>query len=427
MPHYPDALTLTPKAHIDAELAVPGSKSLTNRALVVAALAEGRSTLRGALIAEDSEVMLRALNQLGIPVRAEGTTFTVEGQGGRIPAPEAELDLRLSGTSIRFLSALVALGQGRYVLDGNARMRERPIQDLLTALGRLGVTAGTRLETGCPPVIVEAAGLPGGETAVAGERSSQYLSALLMVAPYAERPVTIRVTGELQSKPFADMTLRLMEDFGVRAGREGYAWFALEPARYQPRDYRVEGDAMAAGYFWAAAAVTGGRVRVTNVGKDSLQGDRRLAEVLAEMGCRVKWTAESCEVAGPRGGALRGGRFDLNDMSDQAQTLAVAALFADAPVRIDNVWNLRIKETDRLAALHAELRKFGAQVEEGRDYLVVHPPARPLSPVTVETYGDHRMAMAFAIAGLRLPGVTIREPGCVAKTFPEFFERLAAL
>lgn len=427
MPSYPDALTLTPKAPIDAELAVPGSKSLTNRALVVAALAEGRSTLRGALVAEDSEVMLRALNQLGIPVRAEGTSFTVEGQGGRIPAPEAELDLRLSGTSIRFLTALVALGQGRYVLDGNARMRERPIQDLLTALGGLGVTAGTQFETGCPPVVVEASGLAGGETAVAGERSSQYLSALLMVAPYARRPVTIRVTGELQSKPFADMTLRLMEDFGVRARREGYAWFALEPARYQPRDYRVEGDAMAAGYLWAAAAITGGRVKVTNVGSASVQGDKRFAEVLGAMGCAVSWSAESCEVTGPAHGRLRGGRFDLNDMSDQAQTLAVAALFADAPVRIDDVWNLRIKETDRLAALSAELSKFGARVEEGRDYLVVHPLATPSGPVTVETYGDHRMAMAFALAGLRLSGVTIRDPGCVAKTFPDYFEVLSAL
>ncbi len=427
MPSYPAALNVTPKPHIDAELSVPGSKSLTNRALVVAALAEGVSTLRGGLIAEDSEVMIRALNQIGIPVGVNGTTFTVQGQGGRIPVPEAELDLRLSGTSIRFLTALVALGKGRYLLDGNERMRQRPIQDLLTALGGLGVKAGTQLGTGCPPVVVEAEGVRGGETRVAGERSSQYLSALLMVAPYAEHPVTIRVTGELQSKPFADMTLRLMEDFGVSVERDGYASFTIHPARYQPRDYPIEGDAMAAGYFWTAAAITGGRVKVANVGSRSVQGDKRLAEVLEKMGCTVRWTAERCEVVGPASGVLKGGRFELNDMPDQAQTLAVAALFADHPVRIENIWNLRIKETDRLSALSAELRKFGARVEEGQDYLVVHPLESLPGPVTVETYGDHRMAMAFALAGLRLPGVTLRDPACVAKTFPEFFEVLAAL
>lgn len=427
MPSYPEALTVAPKTHVAAELAVPGSKSLTNRALVVAALAEGRSTLRGALVAEDSEVMLRALGQLGIPVEAEGTTFVVAGQGGRIPRREAELDLRLSGTSIRFLTAVVALGRGRYLLDGNARMRERPIQDLLSALERLGVRAYTQRGTGCPPVVVEADGWAGGETAVAGGASSQYLSALLMAAPYARRPVTIRVTGELQSKPFADMTLKLMAEFGAIVEREGYAAFEVPTGRYRARDYPIEGDAMAAGYLWAAAAITGGRVKVTNVGSASVQGDKRFAEVLGAMGCAVSWSAESCEVTGPAHGRLRGGRFDLNDMPDQAQTLAVCALFADAPVRIENVWNLRIKETDRLSALSAELAKFGAAVEEGEDHLVVHPLARPPGLVTVETYGDHRMAMALALAGLRLPGVTIRDPGCVAKTFPDFFEVLSAL
>ena len=425
---YPDTVTVAPPTRVDKTLSVPGSKSLTNRALVVAALADGVTTLRGGLVAEDSEVMVRALTDLGIEVKVDGTTFTVHGRGGRIPNANVELDLRLSGTSVRFLTALVALGRGRYVLDGNERMRQRPIQDLLSALKPLGVTTGTRFETGSPPVVVEASGLRGGETTISGERSSQYLSALLMTAPYAENPVTVRVTGELQSKPFIDMTVKLMSDFGVGLERRGYETFTVHPAVYEPRDYLVEGDAMAAGYFWAAAAVTGGRVKVQNVGAASVQGDKRLAEVLGEMGCTVVWTLESCEVVGPPPGELMGGTFDLNDMPDQAQTLAVVALFACQPVRIENVWNLRIKETDRLSALHTELKKFGAQVEEGDDFIVVHPLLGELPKgVEVDTYGDHRMAMAFALAGLRVENVTIRDPACVAKTFPEFFEVLGAL
>ncbi len=424
---YPDTFTVQPPARVDKTLHVPGSKSLTNRALLVAALADGVSTLRGGLVAEDSAVMIKALTDLGIEVGVDGTTFTVHGQGGRVPNSEVELDLQLSGTSLRFLTALVALGRGRYVLDGTERMRQRPIQDLLTALKPLGVALDTRLETGCPPVVVEAAGLKGGETTLSGERSSQYLSALLMTAPYAQSPVTVQVTGALQSKPFVDMTVKLMADFGVGLERRGYETFTVQPAVYRARDYPIEGDAMAAGYLWAAAAVTGGRVKVDNVGAASTQGDKRLAEVLAQMGCTVTWTPDTCEVVGPPG-RLRGGSFDLNDMPDQAQTLAVAALFADRPVRVDNVWNLRIKETDRLSALHAELKKFGVRVEEGDDYIVVHPlPGEPPRRVTVDTYGDHRMAMAFALAGLRLRNVTIRDPACVAKTFPEFFEVLGAL
>ena len=438
---YPNTITVRPRTNIDASLTVPGSKSLTNRALIIAALAEGTSILRGGLVAEDSEVMARALLTLGIPVELDGTTFTVRGQGGRIPAPHADLDLRLSGTSIRFLTALVALGRGRYRLDGSARMRERPIQDLLLALRALGVNAETEFETGCPPLVVEARGLKGGVAEIAGDRSSQYLSALLMVAPYAAAPVTLVVKGELQSKPFIDMTVSLMEDFGVGVAREDYKKFTINPSRYEARDYAVEGDAMAAGYFWAAAAIAGGSVKVENVGRDSVQGDRRLADVLGKMGCEVRWDATSCEVTSPPDGILRGGTFDLNDMPDQAQTLAVVALFADQAVRIENVWNMRIKETDRLKAVATELRKFGARVEEEQDALVVHPlGARAPNlhkdtvhkdtvhkDIYIDTYGDHRMAMAFALAGLRLPGVVIRDPGCVAKTFPAFFEVLSAL
>ena len=426
MQAFPDALPISSKPPVDASLRVPGSKSLTNRALTVAALADGVSTLNGCLVAEDSDVMIAALRDLGLGVTQQDTTVTVSGQGGQIPAATAQLGLRLSGTSIRFLTALVALGRGRYVLDGNARMRERPIQDLLGALASLGVRAQTQFETGCPPVVVEAAGIRGGTAEVSGNSSSQYLSALLMAAPYAAEPVTLSVAGELQSKPFIDMTLSLMADFGVTVSREGYGRFTVPTGVYRARTFDVEGDAMAAGYLWAAAAITGGRVRVENVGLRSVQGDKRLADVLGQMGCKVTWTDESCEVVAPE--TLRGGTFDLNDMSDQAQTLAVVALFADTPTRIKNIWNLRIKETDRLSALYHELTKLGARVEEGRDFLVVHPlSSQAAKPAEIKTYGDHRMAMAFALAGLRLPGVVIQNPACVTKTFPDYFQVLAAL
>ena len=418
---YPDTLTLRPSSRLDADVRVPGSKSLTNRALTIAALADGPVELTGALVAEDSEVMLRALRALGFEAAADGTTLRVVGQGGKVPAGAADLDVRLSGTSIRFLTALASLGHGTYRLSGNARMRERPIEDLLEALRELGVDARSEEGTGCPPVVVRARGLRGGRTSIAGDRSSQFLSALLMAAPAAEGPVTVDVTGQLQSKPFVDMTLALMEAFGVSVSREGYARFHVAPATFTARAYAIEGDAMSAGYFWAAAAATGGRVRVANVGRESLQGDRRLVDVLGSMGCRVRWDGDGCEVAGPPG-ALRGGVFDLNDMPDQAQTLAVLALFADGPVRIANVWNMRIKETDRLSAMATELRKFGARVEEEHDALTVHPPERFPDRVRIDTYGDHRMAMAFAVAGLAATEVEIADPACVAKTWPRFFE-----
>ncbi len=404
-------------------LAVPGSKSLTNRALITAALAEGTSTLRGVLVAEDSEVMIGALNRLGVKVQARGADVVVEGAGGPPPATSAQLDLRLSGTSIRFLTALVALGQGEFLLDGNARMRERPIQDLLNAIEQLSGQARSVLGNGCPPVAVSARGLAGGTVLVRGDRSSQFLSALLMAAPYASSEVRVAVDGELLSKPFIDMTIDLMRDFGVGVARDGYASFIVSPARYQARDYTVEGDAMAAGYFWAAAAITGGRVTVTNLGRGTRQGDARFAAVLEQMGASVQWCDSQVTVTGPQAGRLRGGmEFDLNDMPDQAQTLAVVSLFADGPVRIHNIGNLRIKETDRLTAMATELTRLGARVEEGDDELTVHPLAgAPARPVVMNTYGDHRMAMSLAVAGARVPNVVIDDPGCVAKTYPEFF------
>lgn len=427
MPTYPDHFAISPRGPLEATATVPGSKSITNRALLIAALAEGRSRIEGALVAEDATVMQDALRELGAGVRPDAddpTQLDVDGVDGRWPKAGARLDLALSGTSLRFLTAAVALGRGRFRLDGSARMRERPIGDLVAALGALGVRVQAAAGGLYPPVDVDADGLPGGVTDVAGDRSSQFLSGLLIASPYARAATTVRVTGDLQSRPFVDLTLAVMRAFGVEVERDGYARFTVAPGRYRARRYRVEGDAMAAGYAWGAAAMAGGRVRVDNVGASSQQGDKALLDVLARMGCDVRWEPEASTLAAPPGRRLRAGAFDLNDLPDQAQTLAVLALAADGPVEIQRVANLRIKETDRLRALATELRKFGAVVEERSDALRIVPPAAPPERVEVDTYGDHRMAMAFALAGARWPGVTIREPACVSKTYPGFFDDL---
>ncbi len=429
MPTYPDRYVISPRGPLDAAATAPGSKSITNRALLIAALAGGRSRLEGALVADDAAVMIAALNALGAASRRDDddpTVIDVDGVEGRWTRAGVDLDLGLSGTSLRFLTAAVALGRGRYRLDGNARMRERPVGDLVAALSGLGVRASAARGDAFPPVEIDADGLPGGVTEVAGDRSSQFLSGLLIAAPYARAATTVVVTGELQSRPFADLTVAVMRDFGVAVERDGYARFTVAPGRYRARHYRIEGDAMAAGYAWGAAAMAGGRVRVDNVGAASRQGDRALLDVLGRMGCEARWEENASTLAAPVGGRLRAGTFDLNDLPDQAQTLAVLALAADGPVEIVRIGNLRIKETDRLRALATELRKFGATVDEGIDALRIVPPPAPPGRVEVETYGDHRMAMAFSLAGARWPGVAIRDPACVAKTYPGFFDDLRA-
>ncbi len=428
MLNYPDKIRIQGKTKIDKELILPGSKSLTNRAMVIASLADGISVLNNTLVAEDSYVMIRALQKLGIKIETDNQKIVVHGLSGEIPAKEAKLDLRLSGTSIRFLTALCATAEGEYLLDGNERMRERPIVDLLTALNGLGADTISLFDSGCPPVRVKASGLLGGQTVISGSSSSQYLSALLMVAPYAKKEVEIIVVDDLQSKPFIDMTLKVMSDFGVSVQRDGYKRFFIRPQKYTATEYLIETDAMAAGYFWAAAAITGGRVVTKGIGKNSEQGDKRLADVLAQMGCTVNWHEDYVELIGPTNGSLRAGTFDFNDMSDQAQTLAVVALFAKGKTRIENIWNLRIKETDRLRAIKQELSKFGAIVKEEKDAIEIEPlKDYNFKQIEIETYDDHRMAMAFALVGLRLDGVVIKNPECVAKTFPKFFELLAEL
>ena len=416
-------LTVPPRAWVQ----VPGSKSLTNRALLAAALAEGASTLANALASDDSRYFIQALERLGFEVGRgrDETVVMVRGLGGRIPAASAELFVGNAGTAARFLTALLTLGHGQFHLDGDGRMRERPISDLLEALAQLG--ARTVSATGCPPVTVTADGLPGGRATVAGNVSSQYLSGLLLVAPYARAPVELTVTHELNSKPYVDMTLALMADFGVNVEREGYERFSVRPQRYQPRTaYAIESDASAASYFFAAPAICGGAVRVQNISRRSKQGDMGFLDILAAMGCGVSEGAMWIEVSGPPPGGLRGIDVDLRDMPDVAQTLAAIAPFANGPTTIRGIASARLKETDRVAALCAELTRLGVSVAERPDGLTVQPCAC-LLPGVVRTYNDHRMAMAFALIGLRERGIQIENPECVSKTFPGYFDELDKL
>ena len=409
----------------------PGSKSLTNRAFIAAALAEGTSTLTGVLDSDDTRVMVDGLGRLGIAVTHDraACTANVTGCGGDVPAKSADLFLGNSGTSIRFLTAMCAIGRGTYRLDGNARMRQRPINDLVESLNALGADVRCELDNGCPPVVVNANGLRGGRADVAGGTSSQYLSALLLAAPYAAETVRIFVTGELVSGPYVDMTRSVMRSFGptseqtprIPFGRSAPA-YTIGKGCYQARHYAIEPDASAASYFFAAAAITGGNVLVKGLTKVALQGDVAFVDALDEMGCTVVDAPEGIRVIG---GPLKGIDIDMNAVSDTAQTLAAVAVFADGPTTIRHIAHVRHKETDRIAAVATELRKLGQQVDEFDDGLTIHP--RPVTPAVVDTYDDHRMAMSFALVGLKARGVQIADPGCTAKTYPGYWDDLAKL
>jgi len=409
---------------LDAVVRVPGSKSITNRALLVATLADGESELRGALASDDTIYMAEALNGLGALVESDedNACFRVQGSGGTFSAPEADLFVGNSGTTMRFLTAALPLGHGHYRIDGVPRMRQRPISPLIAALNDLGADARSELDSGCPPIVVQADGLPGGRTRMAGDLSSQYFSALLLSAPYARDGVTIDVRGDLVSKPYLPMTTAVMAAFGVTADLDTATWtrFGVRPGqRYSGRVYDIEPDASNASYFFAAAAITGGRVRVDGLGRTSTQGDLGFVEVLRAMGAQVEIGEDFTEVQGPPDGDLRAVDLDLGPISDTAQTLAAIAPFARGTTIIRGVAHARLKETDRVAALAIELRRLGQEVDELPDGLRITP--RPLQPADIETYDDHRMAMSFAVAALRAPGIRLLDPGCVAKTFPDFF------
>jgi 3-phosphoshikimate 1-carboxyvinyltransferase len=403
----------------------PGSKSISNRALVCAALAEGRTVLTGVLDSQDTRVMIDSLRRLGIGIDTHFDHALVEvtGCAGRVPRQQADLFVGNSGTTVRFLTALAALGEGTYHLDGVPRMRLRPIQDLIDALGQLGARVDSDLGTGCPPITVIAHGLDGGTVRIRGDVSSQFLSGLLMAAPYARQPVRLEVMGTLVSQPYVSMTCRVMEAFGIRVEQHENEHFLFVPLGiYQAIQFRIEPDASAASYFWAVAAITQGRVRVIGLTRDSFQGDVAFCECLRRMGCQVTYGDNFIEVAG---GPLHGIDADMNAISDTVQTLAAVALFADGPTRISNVGHIRHKETDRIGDLARELRKFGARVDEHADGLTIHPGS-PRGAI-VDTYNDHRMAMSLALPGLRIPGVVVNDPDCTAKTYPGYFDDLQRL
>ncbi|HXY33817.1 MAG TPA: 3-phosphoshikimate 1-carboxyvinyltransferase [Planctomycetaceae bacterium] len=448
---------------IRATVRPPGSKSITNRALIVAALADGSSRLTGALDSDDTRVMIESLGRLGLRLTHDGASGIIEidGCAGRPPAASAELWLENSGTSIRFLTALCCLGKGTRRLDGNARMRQRPIGPLCDALNQLGASVRSEGIGGCPPVVVQADGLRGGRATVPSELSSQFLSAILMSAPCAETAVELASHGPVVSEPYVEMTVRVMRAFGVNVetlaglcpktgtdplpegqtsfpattGQGSVPFFGQSPLaaggyRVVPQPYRgrafaIEPDASAASYFFAAAAITGGEVTVEGLSRDSLQGDVRFVEVLEQMGCAVRWGVSSIAV---QGGPLRGIDVDMNDISDTAQTLAAVAVFAKGSSRIRNIAHVRHKETDRIRAVVSELNRLGIDAEECDDGLTIRPPAdvRHFRPTVVETYDDHRMAMSFSLLGLRVPGIRIANPACVRKTYPAFFDDLAA-
>lgn len=420
-----DTVTITPSGPLRGVIRPPGSKSITNRALVCAALAKGRSQLTGALDSEDTQVMIESLQRLGVGVEFDVPTqvISVEGLGGAPRVGQADLFVGNSGTTIRFLTALVSLGQGRFRLDGVERMRQRPIADLLHVLQQLKVDARSERNNGCPPVLVNARGLSGGRASVRGDVSSQFLSGLLMAAPLAQGDVALEVEGELVSQPYVAMTLTVMKSFGVEVDAGELSHFTIPaPQTYQGRDYAIEPDASAASYFWAAAAITGGAVTVEGLSRHALQGDVAFCECLEKMGCKVKYEDDRITVKGDR---LRGIEVNMNAISDTVQTLAAVALFADGPTTVTGVEHNRHKETDRIADLARELRKLGAEVEEWRDGLRIVPGER--RGATIETYHDHRMAMSMALVGLGGPAVTIMNPACTAKTYPRYFEDLDAL
>ena len=422
----PASLQIQPITHpLNATVRVPGSKSLTNRALLIAALAQGKTRLTNALFSDDSRYFANALQTLGFDLELDNVhhEMTVTGLGGNIPATKAELFIGNAGTAARFLSAFLTLGNGEYVLDGDPRMRERPIGDLVDALQQLGVELEAAND--CPPVEIFARGLPGGKTKIAGNISSQFLSALLMVAAYAQTPVEIELTTDLNSKPYVDMTISVMKDFGVEVERRDYSYFAVHPATYEPRtNYPIESDASAASYFFAAPAICGGTVKVENISRDSKQGDIAFLDVLQQMGCTVSETGNSLLVTAHS--ALHGVDVDMRDIPDTAQTLAVVAPFASSLTRIRGIASARVKETDRVHATCTELARLGVPVEEHADGMTIYP-CQTFKPVNVQTYNDHRMAMAFSLIGLRVHGVSIENPACVSKTFPNYFQLLDSL
>ncbi|EAT1639775.1 3-phosphoshikimate 1-carboxyvinyltransferase [Salmonella enterica subsp. enterica] len=422
-----ESLTLQPIARVDGAINLPGSKSVSNRALLLAALACGKTVLTNLLDSDDVRHMLNALSALGInyTLSADRTRCDITGNGGALRAPGAlELFLGNAGTAMRPLAAALCLGQNEIVLTGEPRMKERPIGHLVDSLRQGGANIDYLEQENYPPLRLRG-GFTGGDIEVDGSVSSQFLTALLMTAPLAPEDTIIRVKGELVSKPYIDITLNLMKTFGVEITNHHYQQFVVKGGQqyHSPGRYLVEGDASSASYFLAAGAIKGGTVKVTGIGRKSMQGDIRFADVLEKMGATITWGDDF--IACTRG-ELHAIDMDMNHIPDAAMTIATTALFAKGTTTLRNIYNWRVKETDRLFAMATELRKVGAEVEEGHDYIRITPPAK-LHHADIGTYNDHRMAMCFSLVALSDTPVTILDPKCTAKTFPDYFEQLARM
>jgi len=440
-----NTLLLKPIKSLDGTITLPGSKSLSNRILLLSALSEGNTDVDNLLDSDDIQYMLKALQQLQVPLDIETNEdgsvgrVSVTGQAGPInsPTPDEvqELFLGNAGTAMRPLPAALCMGHGKFRLDGVPRMRERPIADLIDGLKQLGADIDCVPETGCPPVTIDAKGLDGGKASISGKMSSQFLSAMLMAAPAANGDVTISIKDELISAPYVALTIGLMKRFGVNVKVDGNmsgtpSFFISKNEKYiSPKSILVEGDASSASYFIAGAAITGGTVTVRGCGSASVQGDIAFANVMEQMGATVTWEPESITVTRDPSVKLKGVDVDCGEIPDAAMTLAVAALFAEGSTTIRNVYSWRLKETERMKAIVAECTKLGATVEEFRDYCIIHPPKdnKLNDGVLIETYDDHRMAMAFSLAACGGVDVIINDPGCTAKTFPTYFTMLDSI
>jgi len=421
-----DSLTLSPITTVNGTVNLPGSKSLSNRALLLAALAQGETTIYNLLDSDDIRHMLDALTALGIEfsLSEDKTTCKVVGNDGPIYSSKSiEMYLGNAGTAMRPLCAALCLGQGEFTLTGEPRMSERPIDSLVEALQTMGCDISYHDFPGFPPVTIKGTGLKGGHVKIDGTVSSQFLTAFLMAAPMAREDITIEIVGELVSKPYIEITLDLMSKFGVNVTHDNLEKFTIKAGQQykSPGDVYVEGDASSASYFLAAAAIKGGTITVTGVGRDSVQGDKHFADVLEAMGATVTWQANSITVSA---GELKAVDMDMNHIPDAAMTIATTALFATGTTSIRNIYNWRVKETDRLNAMATELRKVGAIVDEGHDFITITPPEK-INHAAIDTYNDHRIAMCFSLVALSDSSVTINDPGCTAKTFPTYFDEFS--
>ena len=421
-------LTLLPTQKISGELTLPGSKSLSNRALLLSALAEGTTQLKNILRSEDTEQMVQALRQLGIKISlsSTGEFCEVQGNAGLFGTPKQKtFSLGNAGTAIRPLTAILSLIPGEFIIDGDQYMRKRPIKHLVDALRSLGAEVRYPGKAGCPPIVLKGGLVDGGDISVRGEISSQYLTALLMAFPLAPKSSKIKIVGDQVSKPYLDITLKMLKKFEVTAAHDDYQVFRIPGGqKYQsPGMFLIEGDASSASYFFGAAAISQSRIRVHGLGKNSIQGDYQFLKIIEQMGARVERSDEWTDVIG---GHLRGVDVDLNHIPDAAMTIATIALFAKGPTTIRNIYNWRVKETDRMHAMGEGLTRLGANVQTREDSITINPPSE-IAAATIDTYGDHRIAMSFSLAALGNAPVTINDPDCTRKTFPGYFDLFESL